>query len=102
GSPQPPPSPPSAYTTLFRSPLGGGISRVRCYAHQGRAYREQPVGRGHSRGAHHLHRRGTRTGPAVFGTSSPTPTHLRVPRRRTRSEEHTSELQSRFELVCRL
>src|SRR5437868_8704078 len=36
------------------------------------------------------------------------PCELRVPRRRTRgpharrSEEHTSELQSRFDLVCRL
>src|SRR5207249_10508698 len=28
--------------------------------------------------------------------------HIRVALRRLRSEEHTSELQSRFDLVCRL
>src|SRR5438067_7506155 len=39
-----------------------------------------------------------RAGPASM-TSSPDPT---IFSRRTRSEEHTSELQSRFDLVCRL
>src|SRR5207249_10480442 len=40
--------------------------------------------------------------PAAMSTA-PTPHHSRRVRRpRTRSEEHTSELQSRFDLVCRL
>src|SRR5207249_7280766 len=55
-------------------------------------------------------RAGSRT--ARFGRPSTSPTGRRPPRRGTgrwlgatglpRSEEHTSELQSRFDLVCRL
>src|SRR5699024_12494042 len=36
-----------------------------------------------------------------WGPAAPFGSHMR-PRSRGRSEEHTSELQSRFELVCRL
>src|SRR5699024_12501516 len=37
--------------------------------------------------------------PALFHSFSTSPT---IPPHNTRSEEHTSELQSRFDLVCRL
>src|SRR5207249_5131817 len=47
-----------------------------------------------------------RTRPGVRGRySSPAPSSRArgtAPRRQPRSEEHTSELQSRFDLVCRL
>src|SRR3712207_7498620 len=76
------------YTTLFRSlpaEARGGLSRERAQLHAGASSGAAvPVlaresGAGLSRGAHvHLHYR-----------------HLR-------SEEHTSELQSRQYLVCRL
>src|SRR5699024_12617040 len=62
------------YTTLFRSAVSAGHSR-HCDV----------------RGGHCILR------SAVNGARRP------IPRRRTsRSEEHTSELQSRFDLVCRL
>src|SRR5438067_10570675 len=41
----------------------------------------------------------------VRGTDASSPVRLgvrRLPHDRSRSEEHTSELQSRFDLVCRL
>src|SRR5207249_10934683 len=68
------------YTTLFRSRPGGS---------------SRPCGR-----CRPLPRRGSR-GTARRGTplrSSDPPAHPRL----VRSEEHTSELQSRFDLVCRL
>src|SRR5690606_27588245 len=40
--------------------------------------------------------------PARSGPRGPDPDGTGVPRTRTRSEEHTSELQSRENLVCRL
>src|SRR2546422_5479244 len=62
------------YTTLFRSPLD---PRAR-----GAASTRQPT-------AH----------PSANRLAAPPPT---TPRARRRSEEHTSELQSRLHLVCRL
>src|SRR5689334_24547288 len=47
----------------------------------------------------------TRRRPCTTWTSINTPSHARSPGSRsnsTRSEEHTSELQSQFHLVCRL
>src|SRR5439155_13412983 len=63
------------YTTLFRSPLRN--------AHP----ESERVRRG---------RQGSRRGPALDTRET------RRRRARTRSEEHTSELQSRGHLVCRL
>src|SRR5699024_12079325 len=42
------------------------------------------------------HRSGLASGPQQYGSRWPCVEHAR------RSEEHTSELQSRFDLVCRL
>src|SRR2546422_5105571 len=62
------------YTTLFRS-------------HSGRPPRCSPAGRRGGRGVRRSGRHGA---------------HVERLRRRGRSEEHTSELQSRLHLVCRL
>src|SRR5438105_5950734 len=66
------------YTTLFRS-AGGGTSRRRC----------NTVG-------------WTAICCRVRRRSSPTPAADSGPPDGIRSEEHTSELQSRVDLVCRL
>src|SRR5690606_39867741 len=95
---QPPPSAArSPYTTLFRSShrrefaalgangdstLGGGAGQ--CFA-QGRIGRDE--GTAGQMQAHDFHQHLIGVGCAVEGT---------------RSEEHTSELQSRENLVCRL
>src|SRR2546429_777694 len=42
------------------------------------------------------------TGPTAFGQLTATPLTATPPATTTRSEEHTSELQSRLHLVCRL
>src|SRR5699024_11614614 len=83
----PPPSPPSPlfpYTTLFRSihvtlraGSGGELPSP------GRAGQQLP----------HLPHEHPRIGEQAEGGD---------PQHRPRSEEHTSELQSRFDLVCRL
>src|SRR2546421_6424891 len=71
------------YTTLFRSPRGRG---------------GQGAG---PRGAEVLALADSwRSGSSSGRTTSPS--CARWPRRPTRSEEHTSELQSRSDLVCRL
>src|SRR3712207_7437867 len=67
------------YTTLFRSPV-----------------RRMRSGRLLVRAA------GALFVPARRGTSAGRGSRARTPRRRPRSEEHTSELQSRQYLVCRL
>src|SRR2546422_4434448 len=61
------------YTTLFRSPGFTAISRF----------------------THHF-------SPLLFNTAASGSRSSRGPRCDTRSEEHTSELQSRLHLVCRL
>src|SRR3712207_7600139 len=77
------------YTTLFRSP--SGAARVRGWASpataRGRGERERSAAADREASADT-----TRSAPA---------THRRT-RRSCRSEEHTSELQSRQYLVCRL
>src|SRR2546429_6917386 len=66
------------YTTLFRSLCFGSVKGLR----KNRQIRESPI----------------RCGGSFRGV------HLwpRLPSPNTRSEEHTSELQSRLHLVCRL
>src|SRR2546422_7405802 len=79
------------YTTLFRSHQGGpsGDDRPadREAAAQGRRARNGPRPRAKV-GAQHEPARGSML--------------IAAPRTRGRSEEHTSELQSRLHLVCRL
>src|SRR5699024_12456380 len=95
---RPPPSPLFPYTTLFRSlPFGSlsgpfGVSCTRCLATIRAIFLAArdvvSFGRGASAG------KGTRcerNGASMVRT-----------RGIGRSEEHTSELQSRFDLVCRL
>src|SRR5207253_3529938 len=80
--PQPPSSTLFPYTTLFRSRHAGG------------GHFDERRRRGASRGRRDdLHDRRHRDGCADAG---------RPARRPERSEEHTSELQSRGHLVCRL
>src|SRR5699024_12479570 len=82
----PPPSTLFPYTTLFRSPARGrplgGLRRGG----------PDPRAGARARGARGDHRQG---GAA---RTPPHPGHAAG----VRSEEHTSELQSRFDLVCRL
>src|SRR5207253_4495614 len=95
---RPPPRPTLfPYTTLFRS---------RCDKRAGRSSPEPP--RAAPRSARASSRRTRRTGVAT-ATAHPTaaapralPQRVPSPRPRRRSEEHTSELQSRGHLVCRL
>src|SRR5699024_12451786 len=99
-APRPPPGPLSPYTTLFRSsstpeprsrpapPLGRCSARSEVFFPSYGAVRPtSPV---------RTTRRWTARSPS---------SRLIVPRRTSpahRSEEHTSELQSRFDIVCRL
>src|SRR2546422_6325624 len=86
------------YTTLFRSARMIGITRVAAWERESR--REYSSGRRGSSSADRLPT--PRRPPAACRTQ----THGGNPRRaaglRHRSEEHTSELQSRLHLVCRL
>src|SRR5690606_39286032 len=78
---RPPGPPPSPYTTLFRSRSGGGV--------RGAAFHRADARRGGPRDdiAHDVREQRRARGQR---------------RRAQRSEEHTSELQSRENLVCRL
>src|SRR5699024_11752074 len=94
----PPPSPLSPYTTLFRSPPGSASLQL--------AFK---VGRDDvDRCAAELTRKGIAlTEPPTDQPFGHRTLFFRDPERtgcggRRRSEEHTSELQSRFDLVCRL
>src|SRR5207249_5022955 len=87
----PPPSPLLPYTTLFRSlpPTSRFLTR--------RSRRDRSL----------RHTRSRSPSPGASGPPSPRPRDYCRSSRRccaycARSEEHTSELQSRFELVCRL
>src|SRR5256886_12193146 len=76
-----------SYTTLFRSQrLGGVADEHRAHAHRGGGARESE-----------------RIGAAAGGSDEApgAPAELRL-QPRERSEEHTSELQSQSNLVCRL
>src|SRR5260370_6628678 len=70
------------YTTLFRSKLSGQIEGI-C-RHHSRKHRSQV----------------SRTQHGLFNPFQPLRGHAN--RKNTRSEEHTSELQSHLNLVCRL
>src|SRR5690554_7466056 len=86
--PRPPRSTLFPYTTLFRSGRKPGALSRRDPDNSGGARREkEPDGRGVSG------RRGRRDARYSWPRRAP---------RRKRSEEHTSELQSRPHLVCRL
>src|SRR3712207_7875462 len=74
------------YTTLFRSRAARGRAGARAPAPDEAARRGAPAARAHRRA------------PGGGEVAAP----LAVPRRPPRSEEHTSELQSRQYLVCRL
>src|SRR5438093_7637250 len=88
--PRPPRSTLFPYTTLFRS-----IEHRAAPSHSGVAGRESPCGSG---------RRAARRGraPAAAGRRRAGGGDGLGARRRPRSEEHTSELQSLTNLVCRL
>src|SRR3712207_8634871 len=73
------------YTTLFRSPARARHDDTR------RSSSDATQGDRRSRGADRSHRRDAGAGPRDPATAV-----------RSRSEEHTSELQSRQYLVCRL
>src|SRR5687768_17867300 len=77
------------YTTLFRSARAACRTTTRS-SRRGRCSPRRVRGRRRKRRS-----RGRRAPP-------PLPPSDRAPRRATRSEEHTSELQSRLHLVCRL
>src|SRR5699024_12734269 len=79
----PPSSTPFPYTTLFRSPDD---------PRPGRTAHRWPVGRCRRWRLLGALRRATGVDPPARDDGGPSP----------RSEEHTSELQSRFDLVCRL
>src|SRR5207249_11071158 len=88
GPPRDLPSFPTRRSSDLGSALPAVSARAACITHFGRA------------------RGRTGTGASVRRQETPThaaaaPDHGRDPTRR-RSEEHTSELQSRFDLVCRL
>src|SRR5437868_10090668 len=77
------------YTTLFRSDLFSCFKRNLIFLCVLRGH----AVRAHERNAEHLHRHGHGIGGELAAARA----HAG-----TRSEEHTSELQSRFDLVCRL
>src|SRR5699024_12381681 len=82
----PPRTPPFPYTTLFRSFWNGTITMPRDSRKPAKASNSSG---GSSRSATVI------TVPMCRFAHAP-------PRSQLRSEEHTSELQSRFDLVCRL
>src|SRR5207249_10002679 len=94
--PTPPPSPLFPYTTLFRSRLTSWRRPASAAASS-----PKPISRDDARSEAAADLSGSTvtprpsSSPAGRGASRP-------PSRGKRSEEHTSELQSRFDLVCRL
>src|SRR2546429_7401727 len=88
------------YTTLFRSvAMRGGIPRVSMLG-----VRSKTVNRMRGRRFASATALCPRPEPGYEPTFLPRPRggHGHCPLLRTRSEEHTSELQSRLHLVCRL
>src|SRR5438067_9980324 len=87
------------YTTLFRSRGSRDRDRSRC------ADSRRGMARGDPRAAaawSGLSRRGLRAGRRLRGEVHEWRTDSEWTWAALRSEEHTSELQSRFDLVCRL
>src|SRR5207249_8952745 len=95
----PPSSPLFPYTTLFRS-------RTALVQQAQVEVRRENLKRGRARGAIGIFSvgHGQRIGFLAGGTTRhPNPQRfITLLRQEGRSEEHTSELQSRFDLVCRL
>src|SRR3712207_7314095 len=75
------------YTTLFRSPQPGGVLEVSGFGAVAGVAGEQPAGAVH---------------PCPTASQISAVEQVEGDPERARSEEHTSELQSRQYLVCRL
>src|SRR5207249_9555880 len=86
------------YTTLFRSLWEAGVRRHRVPLAVDLEDRADPGCRGSSGGDGRGGRAGGRNGRFGHPPASAVGDDRDLPR----SEEHTSELQSRFDLVCRL
>src|SRR5207248_11344830 len=97
--PPPPTSTPFPYTTLFRSsphPSEAGRSRTA-------RPRAAPLRGGERRPTRSPHQVGARAPLSAASTPSvPNEKTARASTEHPRSEEHTSELQSPYDLVCRL
>src|SRR5438477_4475751 len=91
---RPPTSTLFPYTTLFRSPLA--VQYYREDQGQGDPPAEHPAARGHHPKIPRHH------GPDAVGSGADRAVHARADPAAGRSEEHTSELQSHVNLVCRL
>src|SRR5690606_41948236 len=92
----PPPAPPSPSPTLFRPMVGGLPARL----NPG----DEPVGQGAAVNARGQQQQACQTyQPDIspLDAAAPPASGGRFPTHRSRSEEHTSELQSRENLVCR-
>src|SRR5690606_41690892 len=95
--PRPPLSSSSPCTTLFRSRWGARTARGSPLLHEGVDGTRTPPDRGGAEG------KGPRgEAPAEWHRRRVRHPSRALARRRERSEEHTSELQSRENLVCRL
>src|SRR5207249_11970018 len=98
-TPRPPTPPLFPYTTLFRSAVNdpGALGPEQ---HQRPSHE---LGQFRPRHTHQLAHRTGRVGERAEKVERRAHAELPARRRRVpRSEEHTSELQSRFDLVCRL
>src|SRR5690606_41828211 len=84
------------YTTLFRSRRAGRLRDVHPHAGARRRAVPRRAGRGKRRAT------GARVAPRPDPARRADAQHRRLGRAVARSEEHTSELQSREKLVCRL
>src|SRR5207249_11209160 len=97
--PPPPPTTLLPYTTLFRSPRPIRLPGRPDGTAGDSAPRKDSLVRPPPR---HSSNRPARLKAMVPGRENPPPTACTSVRKLCRSEEHTSELQSRFDLVCRL
>src|SRR5207249_9358805 len=93
--PRPPPPTPSPYTTLFRSRAHRGMGLV------AEIFNEHIIA-GLPGDVAIAHTRYSTAGTSVLANAQPVLAGYREGPLALRSEEHTSELQSRFDLVCRL
>src|SRR5207249_11415359 len=96
--PPPPPSTPFPYTTLFRSGLPEAAGRQPRPAQDQSSHPQGVMPPARAPPLRSLSRPRRSRGPRIRARAAP----RLWPPPRLRSEEHTSELQSRFDLVCRL
>src|SRR5260221_7699448 len=96
---RPPRSPLFPYTTLFRS---GCTGRHQCPHARSPPWLRAAALRSRSAGCQRCRRSGTRSAPATGQVWQPALRLRSAAARSHRSEEHTSELQSHSDLVCRL